>query len=208
MHRKSRYYTQLSLLSAVLVILAFTPIGSIQLPLIKATTTHIPVIIGAILLGMGAGMFLGTLFGIVSVIRSTLFPTLTTFVFSPFLSVPGETGGNWAALLVAFVPRILIGVAVAKLYQVLRKIELPKMTQLIVCAIFGSMVNTIGVLSLIYLLYGAQYALVLELTHEALVSFLLTVLLTNGIGEAIVAGIIAPAICYGIIKSGYIGGYS
>jgi uncharacterized membrane protein len=79
------------LLSVILVILSLTPIGSIPLPIVKATTTHIFVIIGAVILGMDAGVFQGFLFGIVSVIRSTLFQTLTSFVFSPFIPLPGSS---------------------------------------------------------------------------------------------------------------------
>lgn len=52
----TRYYAQLALLTAILAVLSVTPIGSIPLPAMKATTSHIPVIVGAILLGPGAGL--------------------------------------------------------------------------------------------------------------------------------------------------------
>lgn len=41
----------LAMFSGILLLLAFTPIGLIDLPLIKATILHVPVIIGSILLG-------------------------------------------------------------------------------------------------------------------------------------------------------------
>ena len=41
----------LAMMGAIVVLLANTPLGLIQLPVIKATTVHIPVILGAILLG-------------------------------------------------------------------------------------------------------------------------------------------------------------
>ena len=44
---------------AVVILLASTPLGMIQLPVVKATTVHIPVILGAILLGPLAGSILG-----------------------------------------------------------------------------------------------------------------------------------------------------
>ena len=62
--RDTLYYVKLALITAILVVLSVTPIGSIPMPSIKATTTHIPVIVGAILLGPGAGMFLGAAFGV------------------------------------------------------------------------------------------------------------------------------------------------
>ncbi|MEG0825776.1 MAG: ECF transporter S component, partial [Oscillospiraceae bacterium] len=49
----------LSIFIAIIFLLAFTPIGLIDLPLIKATILHVPVIIGAILLGPKKGAFLG-----------------------------------------------------------------------------------------------------------------------------------------------------
>ena len=58
-----------AMMAAIVVLLANTPLGMIQLPIIKATTTHIPVILGAILLGPLAGTILGCVFGICSMIR-------------------------------------------------------------------------------------------------------------------------------------------
>ena len=53
-----------AMMAAIVILLANTPLGMIQLPIIKATTTHIPVILGAILLGPLAGTILGCVFGI------------------------------------------------------------------------------------------------------------------------------------------------
>ena len=50
MKKNSQWMVQVSLMAAVVVVLANTPLGMIQLPVIKATTVHIPVIIGALLL--------------------------------------------------------------------------------------------------------------------------------------------------------------
>ncbi|MEG1858415.1 MAG: ECF transporter S component, partial [Pseudoflavonifractor sp.] len=47
----------LAIFTAIMFLLAFTPIGLIDLPLIKATILHVPVIIGAILLGPKKGAF-------------------------------------------------------------------------------------------------------------------------------------------------------
>ena len=49
--KDTRWLTSVALMMAVVVLLANTPLGMIQLPIIKATTVHIPVIIGAVLLG-------------------------------------------------------------------------------------------------------------------------------------------------------------
>ena len=48
---KTRTLVQLSLLIALEAVMAFTPLGFIMIPPISITILHIPVIIGAILLG-------------------------------------------------------------------------------------------------------------------------------------------------------------
>ena len=45
---KYRDFVLLALFAAIILLLAFTPIGYIQLPIIKATIVHVPVILGAI----------------------------------------------------------------------------------------------------------------------------------------------------------------
>ena len=49
------WMVSVALMAAIVIVLANTPLGMIQLPIIKATTVHIPVILGAILLGPAAG---------------------------------------------------------------------------------------------------------------------------------------------------------
>src|SRR5699024_6584140 len=96
----------------VLVLFASVPfLGFIPLGPINATTLHIPVIIASIILGPKIGAFMGGCFGLVSMIRSTIVVTPLSFVFSPFVAPLGSTGtGSWKALLIAFIPRILIGI--------------------------------------------------------------------------------------------------
>ena len=65
------WMVSVALMAAIVIVLANTPLGMIQLPIIKATTVHIPVIIGAILLGPAAGAILGGVFGICSLISNT-----------------------------------------------------------------------------------------------------------------------------------------
>ena len=63
----TRYMATLAMLCGVLLVMGMTGIGFIPLPVIKATTMHIPVILGAILLGPKAGAVLGALFGLCSI---------------------------------------------------------------------------------------------------------------------------------------------
>ena len=61
--RDTRWLAGVAMFAAVQLLLNVTGIGLIPLPLIKATTLHIPVIIGAVLLGPLGGGILGGVFG-------------------------------------------------------------------------------------------------------------------------------------------------
>ena len=82
----TQWMVSVALMAAIVILLANTPLGMIQLPIIKATTVHIPVIIGAILLGPSAGAILGFVFGVCSLVSNTMAPTLLSFAFSPFMN--------------------------------------------------------------------------------------------------------------------------
>ena len=118
----TRWLVSVALMAAIIIVLANTPLGMIQLPVIKATTVHIPVILGAILLGPSAGAILGGVFGICSVVSNTMTPTLLSFAFSPFMSTTGIPGA-FKALWVAVGCRILLGVAAGWLWILFRKVK-------------------------------------------------------------------------------------
>ena len=68
--------------AAIIIIMANVPfLGFIRLGLVSATTLHIPVIIGAILMGPASGAFLGFIFGLNSFLQATFNPNLTSFCF-------------------------------------------------------------------------------------------------------------------------------
>ena len=101
-----------ALFTAIIVIMAYTPLGFIPLGIINATIIHIPVILGALFLGPKKGGFLGFVFGLTSFLKNTLTPaTLSAFVFSPVLAASqfGAAGAVKSAII-CFVPRILVGV--------------------------------------------------------------------------------------------------
>ncbi len=114
----------MSLFTAIIVIMAFTPLGYIPLVVINATIIHIPVILGALFLGPKKGAFLGFVFGFTSFINNTFKAvTPSAFVFSPVLAanVVGASG-IIKSLYICFVPRILVGVTPYFVYIGLRRL--------------------------------------------------------------------------------------
>lgn len=196
-----RLMAQIALLAAIMIVMAFTPLGYIPLPFMNATTMHIPVIVGACLLGPKAGGVLGGLFGITSVVKATIQPNITSFVFTPFYSFSPEFSGNWMSLIVAILPRILIGVVAGLVFQGLVKLIRNQTVSLAVAGVLGSMTNTIGVMGLIYLLFGEQYAAAGGTDPSLLLGVILGVVCTNGIVEAIIAGVLTAAVCRALLAA-------
>ena len=200
-NKDTRYMVSVALMAAIVILLANTPLGMIQLPIIKATTVHIPVIIGAVLLGPAAGALLGGVFGICSLISNTQAPTLLSFAFSPFLSTTGLPG-VFKALWISIGCRIMIGVVAGWLFRAMKKTNVPSYIALPVTGFAGSMTNTIFVMGSIYVLFARQYAEVKNVGMEAVFGLIMGTVTAAGIPEAIAAAILVTVITAAVIKSG------
>ncbi|HIY57904.1 MAG TPA: ECF transporter S component [Candidatus Tetragenococcus pullicola] len=188
----------------ILVLFASVPfLGFIPLGPINATTLHIPVIIASIILGPKIGAFMGGCFGLISMIRSTIIITPLSFVFSPFVAPLGSTGsGSWKALLIAFIPRILIGIIPYYVYIGCQQLftKKKKTFSLFLAGLLGSITNTILVMNMIYFLFQKDYAEIMGKAGNAVYGAILTVIFTQGVPEALVGGIAASAVCTILFK--------
>ena len=191
--KDTHWMVSVALMAAIVVLLANTPLGMIQLPIIKATTVHIPVIIGAILLGPAAGAILGATFGICSLIINTMAPTLLSFAFSPFLSTTGLVGAV-KAIWISVGCRTMIGVVAGWLWILFKKIKLNSYVALAITGFMGSMVNTVLVMGSIYVLLAKQYAQAREVGKSAVFGLIMGTVTASGIPEAIAAAILVVAL--------------
>ena len=196
-HTRTYDLTILALFASIILLFAFVPgLGYIPLGFTRATTLHIPVIIGSIVLGPKKGGLLGAVFGLTSLVNNTMFPTVTSFVFSPFYSVGGMSG-NALSLVICFVPRILTGVVpyfVYKLIMRLSKTNSKEKAALVTAGFLGSMTNTLLVMNMIYLFFGETYAQATNRVPQLLYGAILSVIGINGIPEAVVAAILVTAV--------------
>ncbi len=188
-----------ALMAAIVILLANTPLGMIQLPIIKATTVHIPVIIGAVILGPAAGAILGGVFGVCSLISNTMAPTLLSFAFSPFLSTTGFVGVV-KTLWISIGCRIMIGVIAGWVWILLKKVKLNSYVALIITGFVGSMVNTVFVMGSIYFLFAQQYAEAKEVALTAVFGLVMGTVTASGIPEAIAAAILVTVIGKVLLK--------
>ena len=189
--RDTRWMVCVALMAAIVIVLANTPLGMIQLPVIKATTVHIPVILGAVLLGPLAGGILGGVFGICSLISNTMAPTLLSF--SPFMSTTGLPG-VLKALWISVGCRILIGVVSGWLWKLFEKVHLNQTIALPITGFVGAMVNTVTVMGSIYLLFAQQYAQAQDVGVTAVWGLIMGTITASGIPEAIASAVLVLAL--------------
>lgn len=189
----TRYMATLAMLCGLLLVMGVTGIGLIPLPVIKATTMHIPVILGAVLLGPAAGGILGAVFGLCSIWANTTTPSLLSFAFSPFMSTEGLPG-VLKSLWIALGCRILLGVIAGWLWRLLKKITKQDYIALPVTAILSTLCHTILVMGSIYVLLAQQYAQAKNVAITAVFGLVMGTVTASGIPEAIAAAILVTVI--------------
>ena len=173
-----------ALFTAIIVIMAFTPLGYIPLVVINATIIHIPVILGALFLGPKKGAFLGFVFGLTSFINNTFkAATASACVFSPVLAynVVGVSG-IFKSRYICFVPRILVGIVPYYVYILIRKaLKSEQKAGRIVVDVLASLILFISVRAfLIHLFPEALSALVCTIVGIAAGIALMVVLTVTG----------------------------
>lgn len=189
--KQTRTIALLGIMTGIIVLLSAVPgLGFIPIGPINATILHIPVIIIAIVEGPIAGGVLGFMFGMTSMINALVRFTPFSFLFlNP---------------IVAVLPRILIGVLTGLLFNALNNI-IPEKLGITISSAIGSLVNTIGVLGLIYIIYAQKYMDLMIKAGKAseadsAFKFISTIALTSGGAEMLVSALISVPICIALLK--------
>ena len=195
----TRYMVTLAMLSAIMIVMGMTGIGFIPLPVIKATTMHIPVIIGAIILGPTGGVILGAVFGLCSIWANTTSPGLLAFAFSPFMSTEGLPG-VFKSLWIALGCRIIFGYLAGWLWKLFKKLFKKDLIALPVTASLATICHTVLVMGSIYILLAQQYAQAKNVAYSAVFGLIMGTVTASGIPEAIVAALLVTMICIALFK--------
>lgn len=185
--KRTENLTLLGVMTAIIIVMTAIPgLGYIPLGPVNATIIHIPVIVLAIVKGPKLGSIMGAIFGISSLLNNLLRPTVTSFIFiNPLISV---------------LPRILIGLIVGHLTKLLIDKKLKYNLDIVIPAAVGSLVNTVGVLGMIYLLYGQQYLEATGNVGKSAFLFIAYIAVTNGLIELIVSTLISTPIVKALLK--------
>ncbi len=197
----------MAMFTAIILIMAFTPFGIIDLPLIKATILHVPVIIGCIVLGPKKGAFFGFLFGLTSFIKNTMGPSFMSFAFTPAVPVPGLDHGSVWAIVICFLPRILVGVTpwlfyTASVKALGKHVNLALRTILLaISGALGAITNTGLVMGMIYLVFKNAYAVGKGIPVNEVLGVILGIVVANGVPEMLVAAVLVPFIVVALLKA-------
>ena len=181
---KTLKLVQISVLIAIIFVMAFTPLGYFQIIPGGASITllPIPVIIGAVILGPGAGALLGGVFGLTSLI--------TCFGLDHFGTALFGVNPLFTAIL-CFVPRILMGLIVGLVCMGLSKVfkgEKSKMLKYPIACIFGAPLNTALFVVGLSLMFSKM-----EGMPEAINTIITTAIGVNGVIEAIACFVVGTA---------------
>ena len=142
-----RALTILALMTALLIVFSFTPIGSIPVGPLVITLNIIPVAIAAVALGPKGGLAMGCVFGLLS------------FLQALGVGIPSGMGAMlvsidpFLAFVQRFVPRALDGLLVGAIFNACDRAVGPK-TGCFVAGFCSAFLNTLFFMSALVLLFG------------------------------------------------------
>ena len=188
--RKTLVLTQNAILTALIVLMAFTPIGYLQLGVVKMTFIMVPVAVGAITLGEKSGAFLGLVFGI------------TSFMQCFGLDAFGTTllGINPVyTFIMCLVPRVLMGYLCGAVYKLIARKK--KKFALVFASFLAPVLNTTFFMSLLLLFFGESDYIMGIRNGAELLPFLVAFVGLNGVMEIVTTTIIAPPVASAVKKA-------
>ena len=184
----TKQFVEMALLTAIIVLLAFTPIGYIRTLGLEITLIVVPVTVGAVTLGPTAGAVLGAVFGITSFIQC--------FGMSPFGAV--LLGINpLSTFVVCVVSRVLMGWLTGLICQGLQKATSVRRVSVVIANLCGPLLNTFFFMgTLILLFYGSDYiqGLAESMGASGPLAFVIAFVGINGAVEAVVCFIVGSAV--------------
>lgn len=190
---KTVQMAQLAILTAVLIVMALTPLGYLHItPALEITFMVIPVVMGAVVMGPGAGMLLGGIFGLTSFYQcvSGLSPFGAALLgLNPFLT-----------FVVCIIPRILIGLFSGLVFKGTKQRgkTVRNLGYFLACLV-GSVTNTVLFIGLIWVFFGrSDYILGLTGSSTSIITIFSVLAGVNALVEIPVNTILGGAVIKGV----------
>jgi uncharacterized membrane protein len=190
----TRQLTILGLLTAILLLMAYTPLGYLNIGPLAITFNIIPVAIAAITLGPAGGAIAGAVFGMTSFLQCIGVGGLSSmgailFSINPFL-----------AFIQRFIPRVLDGFLLGYIFRLVRRAGNTQ-AACFVTGFCSAFLNTLFFMTALILLFGnSQYVQGLIGGRNILV-FVCTFVGVNAVCEMIASTIITGAVGFALFKA-------
>ena len=194
----TRRMVTLAMLSAILLMMSFTPLGYLNIGPLAISLNMIPVGIAAMALGPTGGAFLGAMFGITSFLQcigigGTSAMGVITFEIDPFLTV-----------LQRLIPRILAGFLSGWVCVLVRKFK-PGLCGF-ATGFMAAFLNTALFMTALVLLFGSTEYLQGLMAGKNAIAFIISYVGVNAVVEALATTAIVGSICRALEKTKLIGG--
>lgn len=188
----------LAMLSGILLIMSFTPLGYLNIGPLAISLNMIPVAIGAVALGPTAGAFLGAVFGITSCLQcvgigGSSLMGVAMFEISPVLTI-----------IQRFVPRVLAGWLAGLICLGTKKIN--HFFSYFATGFSAAVLNTVLFMLALVLLFGNTEYLLNLMGGQHVIVFMFTYVGVNAVVEMLATTLIVGTICKAMEKTRLIGG--
>lgn len=190
----TKQLTMLGLLTAVLLLMAYTPLGYLNIGPLAITLNIIPVALAAITLGPVGGAVMGGVFGLTSFLQcigvgGSSAMGVVLFGINPFF-----------AFLQRFIPRVLDGLLLGFLFRWVRKISNVQIS----CFVTGfcsAFFNTVFFMAALVLLFGNTDYMREMIAGRNIILFVCTFVGINAVFEMIASTIITGLVGFALFKA-------
>ena len=194
----TRRMVLLAMLSGILLVMSFTPLGYLNIGPLAISLNMIPVAIGAVALGPGGGALLGAVFGITSCLQcvgigGTSHMGVILFEISPVLTI-----------IQRLVPRVLAGCLTGVVYGGLHKLH--QRYAAYVAGFCAALFNTVLFMAALVLLFGKTPYLQDLIAGRNILVFILGFVGINALVEMLAATATVGVVCKALEKLKLIGG--
>ena len=187
----------LSLMTAILFLMAYTPLGYLNIGPLAITFNVIPVAVSAIALGPVGGAFAGAVFGMTSFLQcigigGSSAMGVILFDINPFF-----------AFIQRFLPRLLDGFLLGYIFRSVRRIS----NVSIACMVTGfcsAFLNTVFFMAALVLLFGNSSYLQEMIGGRNIIAFICGFVGINAVFEMIASTVITGAVGMALYRAHFI----
>ena len=194
---KTRQLTVLGLLTGILLLMAYTPLGYLNIGPLAISFNVIPVALAAITLGPAGGAAAGAVFGLTSFLQcigvgGVSAMGVVLFGINPVL-----------AFIQRFIPRLLDGLLLGYLFRGVKKASNARVG-CFVTGFFSAFLNTLFFMTALVVLFGNTEYMQGLIGGKNIILFVCSFVGINAVCEMISSTIITGAVGFALLKAGLI----